>query len=152
MTYKIEDVASVYSGKRGKCMCGCAGKHRYASAHRAWSEKQRGYSISDDEVSDKSVKIIFNKVLGADFKAEDKYIYAEVGDRSYVVYFKGPTRAELEGLLSKYIAEDDIGNDDRRQFLQNVVDRIILDLRVMRIIPDDYYREEDYYRGETYTK
>lgn len=56
----LEKVQSVYNGKSG-CMCGCNGKHRYATKHREVAGKGRGYEISDDEVSDRSVKMLVNK-------------------------------------------------------------------------------------------
>ena len=60
----LTDVVSVYSGKAGKCCCGCSGKHR-ASAHRQVAAKSRGYAVDDDEVSDRSVKLIYRKVKAA---------------------------------------------------------------------------------------
>jgi hypothetical protein len=56
-------IISVYSGIDGKCCCGCAGKHRYASAYRKLASKVRGYEVTDEEISDRSVKIISNKIL-----------------------------------------------------------------------------------------
>ena len=56
-------ITSVYSGIDGKCCCGCSGKHRYASAYRKLASKNRGYEVRDKDVSDRSVKIISNKVL-----------------------------------------------------------------------------------------
>jgi hypothetical protein len=89
--WNLKDVVSVYSGKAGKCMCGCSGKHTYASAHREWASKNRGYAIDDDEVSDRTVKIIFNKLLkiGPPNALDDgRIIFAENGERTYTVYFK----------------------------------------------------------------
>ena len=87
--FKLANVASVYSGKRDACMCGCKGKYSYASAHRDWAAKNRGYEISDDEVSDRSVKTIFNKILEAGPIQEHAHqIYANVGGRSYVANFR----------------------------------------------------------------
>lgn len=89
--WNLKNVASVYSGKAGRCMCGCAGKHTYASQHRAWAEKDRGYRIDDDEVSDRTVKIIFNKLfkLGPPQAQDDgRIIFADHNGRAYVVYFK----------------------------------------------------------------
>ncbi len=61
----LTDVVSVYSGKAGKCCCGCSGTHRVASAHRQAAAKSRGYAVDDDEVSDRSVKLIYKKVEAA---------------------------------------------------------------------------------------
>lgn len=47
-------LASAYSGRPG-CACGCRGNYRYASAHREWAGRNRGYAVGDDDVSDRSV-------------------------------------------------------------------------------------------------
>lgn len=96
---------SVYSGKAGKCYCGCSGNHRYASKHVEAAGKDRGYAIGKEEVNDRQVK----KVLGivqANFQLEEgcpegsrpynvqgedgtsfvTHFTAEVGERSYTVY------------------------------------------------------------------
>lgn len=53
----VENVMSVYSGKDGRCCCGCSGKHTYASATREKAGKNRGY-----EISDRTVKMIVRKM------------------------------------------------------------------------------------------
>ncbi len=96
-------VKSVYSGKDGKCCCGCSGNHRYASAHKAVAEKDRGYPISKEEVNDRQVKRVLG-IVQANFTADDAanpgeqtYYHADhpggvthfsaaVGERLYVVY------------------------------------------------------------------
>lgn len=93
MTLTLDNVASVYSGKRGMCCCGCAGKHTYASALRDEASKSRGYVVRDEEVNDRTVKMIFNKVMKAYYKDVTKisdtcYSY-ETDTRLYVVYLKG---------------------------------------------------------------
>jgi hypothetical protein len=92
MKIKIETVASVYSGKAGRCCCGCSGKHRYASAHVKWASKNRGYEVTDKEISDRSVKLLVNKLNKADAKElsdpNPRSIAMERGGRLYVVYFK----------------------------------------------------------------
>lgn len=59
----VKDVTRVYSGKLGACMCGCSGKYSTASAYKEHVSKERGYPVSDDEVSDRSVAIIAKKVF-----------------------------------------------------------------------------------------
>jgi len=59
---KIDDVMSVYSGINGQCCCGCAGKHTYASKYQKIASKDRGYEVGDEEVSDRTVKLIVNKM------------------------------------------------------------------------------------------
>lgn len=86
--FKLEDVASVYSGINGRCCCGCAGKYSYSEQHRNWSTKDRGYQVGDDEVSDRSVKIIAGKLLRAEEsvnKLGDGLFTLEVGNRLLMV-------------------------------------------------------------------
>lgn len=93
---KVDDVTQVYSGRPG-CMCGCNGKYRAASQYRSLVEKERGYAMSDDDVSDRSVKVMLGKVLRADYKVDlfrsgDGCIYNETDTRSQVVYFRKGTK------------------------------------------------------------
>lgn len=87
----VNKVKSVYSGRPG-CCCGCQGKHSYASATRIEAGKSRGYEVSDDEVSDRSVKMIVNKLnklifLGdPSIEANDQYV-AYNGHRTLIAYF-----------------------------------------------------------------
>ena len=81
-------ITSVYSGINGKCCCGCAGKHRYASAYRKLASKHRGYEVRDEEVSDRSVKIISNKVLNhKDSEHNGDHSSLVSGNRVLVVYY-----------------------------------------------------------------
>jgi hypothetical protein len=65
--FTLANVERVYSGKPG-CMCGCRGK----------------YSISQ-----RSVKILFNKVMGnPKHKMDGNIAYVETATRNLVVYFK----------------------------------------------------------------
>ena len=90
MTLTLDNVASVYSGKRGMCCCGCSGKHTYASALRAEASKSRGYEVRDEEVNDRTVKMIFNKLMQNEFEKISETCYSyETGSRLYVVYLKG---------------------------------------------------------------
>lgn len=90
------NVRSAYSGKRNKCMCGCAGKYWYASAHRDASGVSRGYRVTDDEVSDAGVRRIFNKVMASATKKVEQglggevIMFAEEGERTYAVYMVQP--------------------------------------------------------------
>lgn len=100
-----DQVMSVYSGKAGRCYCGCSGNHRYAKAHREIAGKDRGYAISDDEVNDAQVKKVLrivkeNFAIDANarkgnepYSIQEKdgegfvtHFTAEVGSRSYTVY------------------------------------------------------------------
>ncbi len=92
----ITQVYDAYSGRPG-CACGCRGKHTYTSNHRAYASENRGYEVTDDEVNDKTVKLLVNKVqafLDAGEKpgieidiCEPNYIAVEIEDRRlYVIY------------------------------------------------------------------
>jgi hypothetical protein len=82
---------SVYSGINGKCCCGCAGKYRYASAYRVLAGVQRGYAVRDEEVSDRSIKIISNKVLNnKNSEHSSDHSFLVIGKRLLIVYYTGP--------------------------------------------------------------
>lgn len=57
-------VIDTYSGSHG-CACGCKGNWRFSSEHREAGTKRRGYAVSDDEVSDRSVATILRKAQAA---------------------------------------------------------------------------------------
>jgi hypothetical protein len=85
----ISKVTRVYSGKIG-CMCGCLGKYSTNPAYRERVGAERGYDVSDDEVSERSVKIIAGKVLSNPSAIrEDNYVYVEdrARNKMQVVYF-----------------------------------------------------------------
>lgn len=92
---KLETVRSSYTGRRG-CMCGCNGKHRYASAFIEEATADRGYSVPEEDVSDRSVKMAVNKLNklinwnDSDEVAKHvqcNYAWFDAGDRTTVVYF-----------------------------------------------------------------
>ena len=77
--FTLANVQKVYSGKPG-CMCGCRGKYSYAHGC------EEGY---DDQVNERSVKILFNKVMNNPaHKVEDNVAFVETATRNLVVYFK----------------------------------------------------------------
>jgi hypothetical protein len=84
----IEKVYAVYSGKPNCCMCGCKGKYSYASEHQEFAGKNRGYSVDDDEVNDRTVRMFVKKVSGSDgVDVLDGYIYSvTIGGRFYAIY------------------------------------------------------------------
>lgn len=55
-----DDIMYVYSGKANACCCGCSGNYRYNSKHIDAGSKDRGYKVSDDEVSDRQVLRVLN--------------------------------------------------------------------------------------------
>jgi len=98
MKLEISQIASVYSGKDGKCCCGCSGKHYYAKAHQAASSKNRGYEVTDDEVSDRMVKKVVTKIndvmaMPADIQrayqldVDSSYVSIVDGTRLYIAYY-----------------------------------------------------------------
>jgi hypothetical protein len=94
---KLEDVVCVYNGKPG-CMCGCNGVYSYATNHREYASKDRGYEVEENEINDRKVKMMFNKFLKNidqvkcnDGNQEDitSYIYfIETETKNNVIYFK----------------------------------------------------------------
>jgi len=79
------NVYKVYSGWRGHCMCGCAGKYSYTE--RGAVEHSPGYDVSD-RVSERSVKIIAGKVLRNSNKVVDgDCVYVEENGRVLVAWF-----------------------------------------------------------------
>ena len=92
---KLTDVFSVYSGKDGKCCCGCSGKYSYAKAHQAFASKHRGYAVTDDEINDKMVRKVYGLLLAnletADYCNSSETVSASfvIGQRLYVVYARG---------------------------------------------------------------
>lgn len=90
--FDISKISSVYSGRKG-CACGCRGKYAYASQFKC---DRPSYLEGDEDVSDRSVKTIVNRVqklledgaevarvhLDADWIAVDLY-----HDRTYTIYF-----------------------------------------------------------------
>ena len=87
ITIELKNVVSVYSGKKGTCCCGCAGKHTYATVHRQWAGTDRGYTVALDECNDRTVKLIVKKVEKAEHvDILSDCISAEIGNRLYVVY------------------------------------------------------------------
>lgn len=85
----LENVVDAYNGNVG-CMCGCNGDYAYASAHREFAGKDRGYEVDDDEVNDRKVKSRFNRMKkhNGPFLVGDNYVYFEENGRCFAVYFK----------------------------------------------------------------
>lgn len=77
----VSTIQSVYSGKAGKCCCGCAGKHTYATAFA----DRAGYP--DPNVSDRTVRAVCGKIDAAEKPSDEGgHYFAEVGGRWYVAY------------------------------------------------------------------
>jgi len=83
----VNKVIKVYSGRQG-CMCGCRGRYSYASAFQQQASVERGDAVEQDEVNDRSVKIIVGKLnRNPDTKIEDGMAWVSVGDRRLAAYF-----------------------------------------------------------------
>lgn len=81
------NIVKVYSGKDGRCMCGCAGKYSYTATGAV--ENGPGYDVSES-INERSVKIIAGKVLrnpNTDYSDKGYAVLAENG-RVLVVFFK----------------------------------------------------------------
>lgn len=94
-TLKIDlsKVMTVYSGKDGKCCCGCSGKHTVASAFAAAHEATHGYACRPEDVSDRTVKTIVGKMeravetgAGVLEDCDDSMVSVVVGGRLYIAY------------------------------------------------------------------
>jgi hypothetical protein len=91
-TIKASAVGHVYSGKDGKCCCGCAGKHRYASHAVDLQSGRRGYVVTPDEVNDAQVARvvrILNDPATGPFTLDTDYAphaWKVVGRRLYIAY------------------------------------------------------------------
>lgn len=100
MSFNIAEVVNVYVGKPKTCRCGCAGTYSYSKAHQAWSSKNRGYKVednnalndADDEINDVEIQRVIKKMnkhhmIGID--VIDDYIYdMQIGQKVYTVYLK----------------------------------------------------------------
>lgn len=82
------NVLSVYSGKDGKCCCGCAGKHYYNPAYLTLGGERRGYAVEDDECSARMVKKVVKllKENAADVEVGDNNLAVVIGKRVYIAY------------------------------------------------------------------
>ena len=85
---ELSKVMSVYSGRDGKCCCGCAGTHSYASIHREAASKDRGYEVTDEDISDRNVSRIVKKMNRSnDVDVSGDHASLVVENRLYVAYF-----------------------------------------------------------------
>lgn len=78
----MQAVYKVYSGKAGKCMCGCAGKYSYTAQGAV--DHNPGY---EPNINERGVKIIAGKVLrNPNAVREDDYMFVEENGRILVAY------------------------------------------------------------------
>ena len=88
------DVVSVYSGVAGACCCGCKGNHRYNPEYVELAGERRGYAVSTDEISARSVAIVLGKLRKHKNDAERfpghgrPFVSVEIGSRVHVAYLR----------------------------------------------------------------
>lgn len=88
----LNKIVKVYNGKVG-CMCGCNGYYKVPAVNKDLASKERGYPYSDEDVSDRSVKIIAKKVLSnPNVKFEGNFAYVEdrAANKMQMVVFTSP--------------------------------------------------------------
>ena len=84
----MRKVLKAYSGKAGKCMCGCSGKYTYNPQLREEGTKSRGYEVSEDECNERTLKMITKKVYSSPNTVFDAGLaYVDIGARTYAIYF-----------------------------------------------------------------
>jgi hypothetical protein len=93
-----DDILSAYSGKAGKCCCGCAGSHRYNPRYRELGNQRRGYDLQDKDVNLAQVKAVLKKVQanveGAELDGD--HVHVTVGSRIYIVYLTDEAAERIE--------------------------------------------------------
>lgn len=109
----FNDVLSVYSGKDGKCCCGCAGKHSYNSKHRAEGAKTRGYAVDDDDVNDKMIARVLTLVRKQVIESGSEHVTigehhvsTVIGERLYIVYVRPSLHYALTATSRASIAQN----------------------------------------------
>jgi hypothetical protein len=88
LNLKADDILSVYSGKAGKCCCGCSGKHYANPKNRTAAEAARGYAYDDNEVRGGQITRVLG-LLQADPGGCDvasNYVARTIDGRLYVAY------------------------------------------------------------------
>ena len=94
--FDMSDVARVYAGKAGACMCGCKGRYWTTPERRAEQEARRGYAYEERDINTRQVAKILSIVANAqDVEYEtglsgEEIISAEQDGKVYVVYFSKP--------------------------------------------------------------
>lgn len=76
-------VVMVYSGKAGKCACGCAGSYRYTKEHKAEAEKNGG-RVNEAQVT-RVLALLNANPDAVNYEGLGVY-WMDLGDRTYTVY------------------------------------------------------------------
>jgi hypothetical protein len=84
-----QTVYKCYQGKLNRCMCGCSGKYKVASAEVEYAGKERGYPVFEEDISDRVVKRITKLILENENKVyyEDDNIYMLEDKEKNKVYY-----------------------------------------------------------------
>lgn len=96
------DFMNVYSGRDGKCCCGCAGKYTYSDKATGRGAELRGYAIGDDEINERTFRMMLRKIerVISSPEAEDldecaQYVSVVAGNRLYIAYRTPEARAAI---------------------------------------------------------
>ena len=85
-----ESTVSVYSGKNGKCCCGCAGNYRLNSRHYNVGDTRHGYAVTADEINDAQVTRVLRTITSATAASElefgERHVARVVNGRLFVAY------------------------------------------------------------------
>lgn len=106
-----EDILTVYSGKAGKCCCGCAGRHIANPQHLEEATKGRGYTYDAADVSAKQVTRVLRQIQAEDAEGDEGadletgLASIVVGKRLYVAYFTDAYQAAREVELALVLAD-----------------------------------------------
>ena len=57
-----EAVLDAYSGRKEGCRCGCLGKYFYTKKYQERAGEERGYAVSNDEISETGITRVVNKI------------------------------------------------------------------------------------------
>jgi hypothetical protein len=83
-----EQIVTVYSGKAGKCFCGCSGNYRVNPAHFELAGKRRGYAYDASEANltqvRKVLRIVKENIDRVEFFNGGASV--EIGERVYALY------------------------------------------------------------------
>lgn len=86
---KPSDVLTVYSGRAGKCCCGCSGKHYVNPDYRAEAAEEQGYAVDDEDCSKGMITRVLNILRNAPIDQLDvspNYVAFETDTRLSVAY------------------------------------------------------------------
>lgn len=88
------DILTSYNGKAGKCCCGCAGRYSYNPARMAEAAASRGYAVTPDKCSSRSIALALAKLKAApadqiDIDPSGAYSSITAGARLTIIYPHG---------------------------------------------------------------